>query len=139
MQETEKINLPVSGGEVLIRGYVTGLIDQEYRKVLAGSNKARYEVDTDNIDTAQTDQDELPKGGKMVMETDPTAQIKADNKLLELMVLAVNGENGDVLNKLLALPAQDVQVVADRVKAIKAAGEVGTDEKKETNSSAITS
>ncbi len=64
------------------------------------------------------------------METDPTAQINADNKLLELMVLSVDGNNSDVLNQLLALPTQDVKFVMSRVKALQAASEVSDSEKK---------
>ena len=128
MQETETLALPVSGKQAVIRGYVTGFIDQEVRKISLGANKARYEVDASSLDTQNAS--ELPKSGKMVMETDPTAQIKADNKLLELMVLSVDGNNSDVLNQLLSLPARDVKFVMDRVKALQAASEVSDAEKK---------
>src|SRR6266566_2765251 len=128
MQETETLALPVSSKQVVIRGYVTGFIDQEVRSVLMSANKARYEVDSNGLDTQNPG--EMPRNGKMVMETDPTAQIKADNKLLELMVLSVDGNNSDVLNQLLALPTQDVKFVMSRVKALQAASEVSDSEKK---------
>src|SRR6266487_2193591 len=128
MQEIETLALPTSGKQVTIRGYVTGFIDQEVRKISLSANKARYEVDAAGLEGQNAN--ELPKNGKMVMETDPTAQINADNKLLELMVLSVDDNNSDVLNQLLALPTQDVKFVMSRVKALQAASEVSDSEKK---------
>ena len=128
MQETETLALPISGKQTTIKGYVTGFIDQEVRKISLSANKARYEVDAASLEGQNTS--ELPKNAKVVMETDPTAQIKADNKLLELMVLSVDGNNSDILNQLLALPTQDVKFVMSRVKALQAASEVSDSEKK---------
>jgi len=128
MQEIETLALPTSGKQVTIRGYVTGFIDQEVRKISLSANKARYEVDASSLEGQNPG--EMPRTGKMVMETDPTAQINADNKLLELMVLSVDGNNSDVLNQLLALPTQDVKFVMSRVKALQAASEVSDSEKK---------
>ena len=128
MQDTETLTLPVSQKPAVIKGYVSGLVDQEVKKVSMGANKARYEVDGKQIDAKNPDQ--LPEGGKMVMETDPTASMQADNKLLELMLVSVDGVTEGALSALLALPAADANFVMGKVKALQAAGEVSDTEKK---------
>lgn len=128
MNETETLTLPASGKQVVLKGYVTGFVDQEVRKVLMAGNQASYEVDTNSIDS--NNPGEMPQNGKMVMHSDPTAAIKADNKLLELMVVSVEGDNTDVLNKLMALPVQDVNYVTAKVKSLQAASEVSEATKK---------
>lgn len=133
MEEQKTLTLPVSGKTVVIKGYVSGLIDEEVKKVSMGANKARFEVETQDLKPGtdgKPDTDELPESGKMVMETDPTASLKADNKLLELMVISVDGQTEGALGALKALPVADTNFVMAEVKKLKAAGEVSNEEKK---------
>jgi hypothetical protein len=132
MQETQELTTPLSGKKVLIRGYVTGLIDSEVQKILAGANKTKFEAPVDNIsDPENIDANSFPPGTKVTLESDPTTQIVADTKLLELMVLAVDGNNGDVFNQLMALPKADVDFVKAAVKKLQSAGQLS--DPKETN------
>lgn len=129
MQDTKELKTP-NGHTVLVRGFVTGLIDQEVKKIELGAYKSHFESKMGSSDITSLDPNTIPDDSKVVMETNPSVQIDADNKLLELMVLAVDGDTGDVLNKLLGLPAQDTQFVTDEVKALRSTAKVGAEEKK---------
>lgn len=121
MNETEKLTLPISGKIVEIKGYLTGFIDQEIRKVLASANTARYEAGGEGLSGATGDK--LPEG-KMIMETNPGVQIDADNKRIELMVNTVAGEADNIVKRVLELPAGDVKAILDKIKTIEAASKV---------------
>jgi hypothetical protein len=123
MQDQQTLTLPVSGKTVIIKGYVTGLIDQEVQNILASANSTTYEAPIDA--SGQSDFSEIPQGSKAIIAIDGTAQLRADQKLLELMLVAVDGDNGaNIIDKLLALPKTDVDFVKTKVKELQTAGEV---------------
>lgn len=133
MEEQKVLTTPVANKQVIVRGYVTGRIDQEVQKVVLEANRSHFEADMPskdpNGDPSATP--EGPQNQKIVMDTDPTAQLRADNKLLELMLLSVDGSNGtDKLDKLLDLPKKDVDYVLSQVKEIEDASKVASEEVK---------
>lgn len=133
MEEQKTLTLPVSQKTVVIKGYVSGLIDQEVKRVAMAANKAHFEVDAKDLNTGadgKPDTDQLPENGKMIMETDPTATLKADEKLLELMVISVDGVTEGAKAALMELPATDSNFVMAEIKKLQAAGEVSDAEKK---------
>ena len=124
MQEQETLTLPVSKKVVIVKGFVSGLIDQEVQQILTSANKTSYEVDASKVDL-NSDNSSAPEGTKVIVSTDPTAQMRADQKLLELMLVAVDGNNGAGLyDTLLALPKADVDTVMAKVKELQQVGEV---------------
>jgi hypothetical protein len=124
MKDQETLTLPVSGKPVIIKGYVSGLIDQQVQEILATANKTHYEVDASKVDINDTTNN-APEGTKVVVDSDPTAPLRADQKLLELMLVAVDGNNGAGLYEaLLALPKADVDFVMAKVKELQNASEV---------------
>ena len=124
MQEQETLTLPVSKKVVIVKGFVSGLIDQEVQQILTSANKTSYEVDASKVDL-NSDNSSAPEGTKVIVSTDPTAQMRADQKLLELMLVAVDGNNGAGLyDALLALPKADVDTVMAKVKELQQVGEV---------------
>lgn len=123
MQDTLTLDLPQSKKQVIIKGYVSGLVDTEVQKVLATMYTTNVEMDAALADKAQPG--EIPEGAKVNVVTDATAQLRADQKLLELMLLSVDGDNGaGLLDKLLALPKADVNFVMAKVKELQSEGEV---------------
>ena len=131
MKDQETLTLPLSGKEVIIKGYVSGLIDQEVQEILATANKTHYEVDASQVDVSDPTNNEVPQGTKVVVDSDPTAPLRADQKLLELMLLAVDGNTGGGLyDSLLALPKADVDFVMAKVKELQNAGEVKSSDPK---------
>ena len=128
MQETEELTLPTTGKKVVVRGYMTGYMDQEIQKILLSANKSHFEkeIDPSTPDSAQQTAGSM----KMVMDTDPTVKIDADNKRVELMVVSVDGNTSNVLNLILSLPKADVDYVMAKLQEIEAASKVGDEEKK---------
>jgi hypothetical protein len=135
MNETETYKLPISGKDIIIRGYVTGAIDREVRKLAAAANKMSFSVDASKIDGVdQIDTNAFPPGTMANFDIDPTAQISADDKLVELRVSALDGSTADVFNRLMQLPKEDVEFVTDKIKALQAVSQVaGADPKAPTN------
>lgn len=128
MNETETLTLPVTHKQVVIRGYMTGYMDQEIQKIMLAANKSHFEKD---IDPNVTDAQQQGLGSmKMIMDTDPTVKIDADNKRLQLMVISVDGQQGDILNLVLSLPKTDVDYILSQLQAIEDASKVGVTEKK---------
>lgn len=135
MNESETFTLPVSGKTVIVRGYVTGAISREVNNIAANANKMSFSVDASQIDGIdQLDTTKFPPGTMANFDMDPTAQAKADDKLVELMVSALDGDTSNVYDRLMELPEGDVTFVTNKVKAIQAASQVAsTDPKAPTN------
>lgn len=133
MNETETFTLPVSKKQVIVRGFVTGQIAMEIKKILAGASKTKFEVPVDGMSDEQIDNlsaSNFPAGTKLALEQDPTTQTIADEKLLELMVTALDGSTADVYNRLMNLPAGDVEFTLTQIKTIQQASNVeGSDPK----------
>jgi hypothetical protein len=125
MQETKQLTLPVSGKTVVVRGYVTGRIDEEIKLIKASANKSRFEKEIDANMVNTDDTSVMPEGAmKMIMDIDPSVQIKADRRLLELMVVSVDENTTDVINAVLDLPIDDVEYIRKEIKAIDTASQV---------------
>jgi hypothetical protein len=132
MQETETLTLPVSNKAVVLRGYITGGIDSEVQRIRAGANKMHYEMEIDPSTPTNPDGTPvMPKNNKAVMDIDPTINIEADNKLLELMLVSVDGQTTDLLNLVMLLPKQDVNFIKSKLDDMQAASQVGDGEKKD--------
>lgn len=128
MQETEEFTLPTSGKKAIIRGYMTGFIDMEIRKVEALANKTSFDVDPEQVKAAQqSGEDPTPT---VHFESNPAAKIEADKKRIELMVSAIDGTTGDILNQVLQLPKQDVDFILSRIAKVEGDSKVeGSDPK----------
>lgn len=133
MNETETFTLPVTRKEVILRGYMTGFIDQEIQRAAGGANKTSYDIDAAQVTAARTSGiDPTPN---VHIESDPgAAQIAADNKRLELMVTALDGSTGDILNRVLNLPVQDVKFILAEVRKLEDASKVQEPDPKEPTS-----
>lgn len=129
MEETKTLKLPISGKAVVVKGYMTGFIDQEIQRILLSANKSHFEKEVD----PSTMQEGAQLGAgpvKMVMDTDPTVQLDADRKMIELMVISVDGVAGDIVNQVLSLPKPDVDFIKTELKSIGSASKVeGSDPK----------
>lgn len=132
MNEIETFTLPVTGKTVLIRGYMTGYIDQEIKRIEALANKTSFEVSPEQVAQSQaTGQDPTPT---VHMESNPGAKIDADNKRIELMVSAIDGNTGDILDQVMNLPKGDVDFIKEKIATIE-----GTDKVKAADPKAPTS
>lgn len=132
MQETQEFTLPLSGKKVMIRGYMTGFIDMEIRKVEAEANKTSFDVDPEQVKAAQaTGQDPTPA---VHFENNPAAKIEADKKRIELMVSAIDGNTGDILNQALSLPKQDVNFILEKIAEVEGDSKVEGSDPKAPNS-----
>lgn len=129
MEETKTFKLPVSGKSVVVKGYMTGLIDQEIQRILLSANKSHFEKEVDP--STMQDGAQLNAGPvKLVMDTDPTVRLDADRKMLELMVLSVDGNASDIVTQVLNLPKVDVDFLKTQLKGIEDASKVqGSDPK----------
>ena len=97
MQDTQELTTP-NGHTVLIRGFVTGLIDQQIQKILKSGGKYSVSVAADTMTDPAAAADQAAQN--VDVQIDPSVEVDADAKLLELMVLAVDGNNGDTYNTL---------------------------------------
>ena len=133
MEETKSFKLPISGKAIVVKGYMTGLIDQEIQRILLSANKSHFEKEIDP--SAAQDSAQLGSGPmKVVMDTDPTVQLDADRKMIELMVISVDGVGGDIVNQVLNLPKVDVDFIKTQLKGIENASKVeGSDPKAPAN------
>ena len=133
MEETKTFKLPVSGKTVMVKGYMTGYIDQEIQRIVLGANKAHLEREVDS-DKAGDEMKAMQGQMKMVMDIDPTVKLDADKKLIELMVLAIDGNTGDIVTQVLNLPKQDVDFIKAQLKGLEDASKVqGSDPKAPNN------
>jgi hypothetical protein len=128
MQESIELTLPITNKPVIIRGYMTGYIDQQIETVTAGARKQSFTVTPEQAKEAiANNSDPTPS---MTFEIDPAAQILATNKKLELMVTALDGNTGDILNRVLELPKQDVKFILDEIAKVEGESKVeGSDPK----------
>ena|SRR5260221_12709247 len=129
MEETKSFKLPVTGKTVMVKGYMTGYIDQEIQRILLSANKSHFEKE---VDPSAPDGEQKAMSGpmKVVMDTDPTVQLDADKKMIELMVLSVDGVAGDIVNQVLNLPKQDVDFIKTQLKGVEDASKVADDSEK---------
>lgn len=130
MQETKTLTLPLSQKQVVIRAYTTAAIDQEVLRVSSGSQKLHYEMEIDpnvpkDIQNAPSTQPQ-----KAVMDIDPTVRIDADNKLIELMVLTLDGDPTNLMQRLLDLPGKDFDYLKSEIKGTEEDSKLGESEKK---------
>lgn len=127
MQDTSELTVPVSKKTVIIRGYVTGLIANEVDRIKATANKTSFVAPADSLkksDETTTDSS-LPSGTEVKFEMDPSVQFDADAKLLELMLISVDGNNGgNVYDLLMNLPKADVDYVLAAAKTLYDEGKV---------------
>lgn len=121
MQETKTITLPVSKKQVVLKGYMTGRIEQEIKKVMLSGFK--FEGSADNLG------EEMQAAANNI-STDLSVQVDADNKKLELMVVSVAGATDDLLNKVLDLPSQDTQYIIDQITEIEQESKVASSDPK---------
>lgn len=123
MNETLDFQLPTSGKAVLLRGYMTGFIDQEIQRARGAASKTVYDIDSAAINASKlSGEDPVPS---VHVESDPSeAVIRANNKRLELMVTALDGDTGDILNRVLGLPKQDVGFILEKVAEIEGESKV---------------
>ncbi len=117
MEENKTITLPVSKKQVVIKGYMTAQIDREIQLIFAAGNETHYEtmIDSDKIGTPEA----MTGQTKVIMDTDPAVQFKANDKMLELMVVSVAGDTVDVLGKVMELPKDDVNFIFDQLNDIE--------------------
>lgn len=132
MQESKEIKLPITGKTVIIRGYMTGYIDQEIQGIVAGAKKQSFNVTPEQIKESEvTGKDPVPA---VSFEVDPTVNLKVTNKRIELMVTAIDGNTGDILNQVLSLPKQDVNFILEEIAKVEGDSKVeGSDPKAPTN------
>lgn len=123
MNETVDFKLPVSGKDVLLRGYMTGFIDQEIERARGAASKTVYDIDASAINAAKASgEDPTPS---VHVESDPAeAAIRANNKRVELMVTALEGQTGDILDRVLALPKQDVKFILEKIAEVEGESKV---------------
>jgi hypothetical protein len=133
MEETKTFKLPITGKTVTVKGYMTGFIDQEIQRILLSANKSHFEKE---VDPNAPDGEKSAMSGsmKIVMDTDPTVQLDADKKMIELMVLSVDGVAGDIVNQVLNLPKQDVDFIKTQLKGVEDASKVQGSDPKAPNS-----
>lgn len=103
-RETRDVTLP-SGAVVTFVGFFTGADIREVTRALYRSVKLKkvgegLEASMENLNLAQCEQDQ-------------------EDVLLTKAVVGVNGETDDILNRLLALPADDWAVVVDEAKKLQ--------------------
>lgn len=115
MQETVEIKLPVSGKVVVLRGYITGRIEQAIESVYLEDSKINTEAEHD-LSKGQRH----GKAEKVKQTTSMDAKVgqKAQNKALELIVISVDGEKENVVDLVLDLPTKDYRAVVDKVNEI---------------------
>jgi hypothetical protein len=129
VEETKSFNLPVTGKTVMVKGYMTGYIDQEIQRIRLSANKSHFEKEIDP-NAPESEQKAMSGPMKVVMDTDPTVQLDADKKMIELMVLSVDGVAGDIVNQVLNLPKQDVDFIKTQLKGVEDASKVADDSEK---------
>jgi hypothetical protein len=122
MQETKTITLPVSKKQVVVKGYMTAQIDREIQSIFAAAQQTHYEsmVDSDKIGTAEA----LAGQTKVVMDSDPLAQFKANDKMIELMVISLAGDATNILERVMALPKDDVAFIFEQLNSIESDSKV---------------
>lgn len=110
--EKQVIKTP-SGIEIKVRSYLTG----------------RQQREIDDIALSATTFDETTNQPKM---TGLNAEIvrKIEDKTIETMVVAVDGKEDDILNRVLDLPAMDYQFVIKETDKLVKSGGLGNDKKK---------
>lgn len=105
LQETVEITTPVSGKKVILRGYATGRVRQEVQRVYLKGTK---------MDASMSD----AQSGKVTdgpVSFDPSVDIDATYKALELMVLSVDGTTDNVLDRILDMHEDDFVFVKGEV------------------------
>ena len=132
MQDTKDLTLPKSGTAVIIRAYITGRVDQEVERIRLLGNKTRLEksVTDPNDPNALANAAQNTEPDNVIVDIDPTADLDAENKLIELMVLSVAGATENVLDLILDLPKEDVDYLKAEIKSVEDASSVSEEEKK---------
>lgn len=121
MPDTMPLVLPASKKPVVVKSFVTGQIDSEVRQLSAPANKTSFEMDASLIsdsDVGNLTGNAFPPGTKVKLDQDPAAQMKADDKLLELMVVSLDGNAADIMTRVMNLPVQDVNFLREKVNTI---------------------
>lgn len=99
-RETRKIKTP-SGREVILKEWITGREAKELRKVFLNAvelSASGTEIKSTNIKTS-------------VIE-------EAENKALEMVVLSLDGDKENLIERLLDLPASDYQFIVAEVNKV---------------------
>lgn len=115
MQEQVEIKLPVTGKTVVLRGYITGRIEQAIQNVYLENSKIGTEAE---IDTAGSQDRKRPDKVKQTTTMDATVGQLAGNKAIELIVISIDGNTDNIVDQVLDLPKQDYQAVVDKVEEI---------------------
>lgn len=117
MQDTKTLTLPVSKKTIVIKGYMSRRVDQEVQRILLGKNKTHYESEV--TPTGNDGVPIQPRTTKVLMDSDPTVTIDADNKLLELMVVSIDTVSTNLADTLQDLPSEDFTYILNQVKGVE--------------------
>lgn len=102
--ETKEIKTK-SGVVVVLKTYLTGREMRELRDIFLRNAEMKTEGDTTKIEGLK---------GSIVTEV--------ENKAIELAVVSLNGENENILESVLDLPAEDYEEIITEVNKISAFG-----------------
>lgn len=103
LKETIELKLPVSGKVAVLRGYITGRIDQQIQGVFL--EETAIEADS--------------KGSQSVKMKASLTQL-ANNKAIELIVLSIDGNTDNILDQVLDLHSDDYKAVIAKVNEVSA-------------------
>jgi len=95
-----------NGTVVVLKDYITGRDERDIQAVLFSGMKI----------------------GQTLESIDPSVIAKSQDKAIEIVVVSVNGDTQDVVEKVLLLPREDFHVVKDAIDKI-----TNGDEEKKTN------
>jgi hypothetical protein len=108
VQETVTIETPIGKNKVVLRGYVTGRIRQELSAIVAG--KAEFAQKTEQSD-------DLEAVDLIRLTGDQLTELK--NKGIELLVLSVDGQEDNIVDRVLNMHEDDTDFVLTEVNKIK--------------------
>jgi len=99
-RETKKLTLPISKKEVEIKTYITGRESREIRDVFLKEMK-------------------VSGVGGEVKEVNASLQSEAENKAIKIIIVSINGDKNDILDKILDLPLRDYNFVMKEINEVE--------------------
>lgn len=101
-RETKIIKTPISGEEVKLYTYLTGGENKQLQGVYLSA--AKFEISEE--------------GGFKTKDYDTNTIQLAEDKLIELMVISINGDNKDILKRINNMRLEDYKFVIEAIKEI---------------------
>lgn len=130
MQDTITFKTPMTGKEVVIKGYLSGGDDEAIQRLIQAGYNYQVEIDTSQPEDGPQQPTGSAKPSNMTAKIDANARLDSERKAIELLVISVDGKTENVLEAVMALPAGDTAFVKQKINEMTDNSKVTETQKK---------